>query len=88
MKAKIFVNGLGSKQHRGVFSEILSDKLVQDWARPRVDIINCFTPFTELSRLAPNFCVSKKLLKSWEQGVKFGRRGAKTFIKSTPGVDE
>ena len=30
-----------------------------------VNFINCFTPCAELSRLAPNFCASKKLLQCW-----------------------
>ena len=50
-----------------------------------VDFINCFMPYAELSRLAPNFCASKKLLKSWAQGAKVWRRGAKPFMKSTLG---
>ena len=49
-----------------------------------VDFIKGFAPCAHLLRLAPNFCASKKLLKSWVQGAKVGRRGAKLFIKSTP----
>ena len=45
-----------------------------------VNFINCFMPYAELWRLAPNFCASKKLLKSWALGVKVGRRGAKLFM--------
>ena len=37
-----------------------------------VDFINCCRPFAKLSRLSPNFCTSKKLLKSWVQGAIVG----------------
>ena len=30
-----------------------------------VNFINCFAPYAYLLRIAPNFCSSKKLLKSW-----------------------
>ena len=53
---------------------------------PGVNFINCFAPYAKISRLAPKFCASKKLLKSWAQGAKVGRRGAKRFMKSTPGL--
>ena len=38
-------------------------------------------------RLTLNFRAlrQKKLFKSWAQGMKVGRRGAKPFMKSTPG---
>ena len=51
-----------------------------------VNFINCFTPYAELPRLAPNFCASKKLLQSWAQGAKVGRRSPKPYMKSTPGL--
>ena len=51
---------------------------------PGVDFMNCFTPIAAHSRLALNICTRKKILKSWAQGVKVGRRGAKPFIKLTP----
>ena len=46
---------------------------------------NCFAPCADLLRPGPNICASKKLLKSWAQGAKVGRKGAKPFMKSTPG---
>ena len=50
---------------------------------PGVDFINWFAPYAYLLLFGPNFCTSKKLLKSWGQGLKVGRRGAKpTFCKS------
>ena len=49
-----------------------------------VNFINCFAPFAYLSRPAPYICASKKLLRSWAQGAKVGRKGAKPFMKSTP----
>ena len=61
-------------------------RLIAD-CRPGVDFINCFTPYAKLSRLAPNFCAGKKLLKSWAQGTKVRRRGAIPFMKSTPGFN-
>ena len=42
-------------------------------------------PYADLLRPAPNIYASKKLLKSWAQGAKVGRKGAKPFMKSTPG---
>ena len=51
-----------------------------------VDFINCFAPCADLLRPTPNICASKKLLKNWVQGAKVGRKGAKLFMKSTPGV--
>ena len=48
-----------------------------------VDFIKDFAPYAHLLRPAPIFCVSKKLLKSWAQGAKAGRRGLKPFMKST-----
>ena len=33
--------------------------------KPGVDFINCFVPYSYLLHLAPNFCASKKLLKSY-----------------------
>ena len=48
--------------------------------------INCFAPCAELSRPAPIIWASKKLLKSWAQGAKVGRKGAKPFMKLTPGL--
>ena len=50
-----------------------------------VDSINCFAPYDHLFCLTPNFLASKKLLKSWAEGAKVGLRGAKPFMKSTPG---
>ena len=35
-----------------------------------VNFINCFAPYAYLLRIAPNFCASKKLLKSWGQSAK------------------
>ena len=51
-----------------------------------VDFINCFAPCADLLRPTPNICASKKLLKNWVQGAKVGRKGAKLFMKLTPGV--
>ena len=51
---------------------------------PGVDFIKGFVPCAHRLRLAPNFRASKKLLKSWAQGAKVGRYGAKPFLKSTP----
>ena len=63
-------------------NSILSDINVY---QPGVDFINCFGPYAHLLRLTPNFHASKKLLKSWAYGAKVGHRGAKPFMKSTPG---
>ena len=51
-----------------------------------VDIINCFTLYAKLLRLAQNFCASEKLLKSWAQSVKVGRKCTKLFMKLTLGL--
>ena len=58
------------------------------FVRTGVDFIEGFAPCAHLLRLGPIFCASKKLLKSWAQGAKVGRRGAKLFMKSTPSLDE
>ena len=51
-----------------------------------VKFINCFASYAHLLRLTSNFPASEKLLKSWAQGAKVGRKGAKPFMKSTRGV--
>ena len=51
-----------------------------------VDFIKGFAPCAHLLHLAPSFCASEKLLKSWAQGANDGCKGAKQFMKSTPGV--
>ena len=50
------------------------------------DFLNYFASYAELLRLGPNFCASKKLFKKWAQGAKVGCRGAKLFMKLTPGT--
>ena len=42
-----------------------------------IEFINCFAPKT---------CANKKLLKSWAQGAKVGRKVGKLLMKSTPGL--
>ena len=50
-----------------------------------VKFINCFTPFTELSQLAPNFYASKSPLKSWALSANSLAQGINQFMKSTFG---
>ena len=52
--------------------------------RQGVDFINCFTPYAKHSCLAPNFCPSKKLLKSWAQGRESWAQVHKTIYEIDP----
>ena len=67
---------------------------------PTVLVLKCFQILANFKNLgiqgsislkvlrpATNFCASKKLLKSWAEGVKVGCRGARLFMKSNPDLN-
>ena len=83
--SSLFIQFLLLKLCRSNFvTQLLPIKLFCFKGCSGVDFINCFAPYAKLSCLALNFCASKKLLKSWAQGLKVGRRGAKPIMKLTP----